>query len=158
MIAELTVEHLASLTALERQTQSGTSDSQLLAALGCPDTCVLGWWQGEQLQGYAIVARLPFEAELQAIGVVPERRRSGAGFALMEAVFTVAHGWSSERLLLEVRAGNLGAIQLYQRSGFSEDGCRRGYYPPLPTQGSPAANGAAGREDALLMSRVLQAG
>lgn len=158
MITELAVEHLASLTALERQAQSGTSDSQLLAALGCQDTCVLGWWQDEQLQGYAIVARLPFEAELQAIGVMPERRRSGAGCALMEAVFTVAYGWSSERLLLEVRAGNLGAIQLYQRSGFSEDGCRRGYYPSLPALGSPAANGAAGREDALLMSRVLQAG
>ncbi|HDZ48999.1 hypothetical protein LCGC14_0072280 [marine sediment metagenome] len=149
MIIELNVEHLALLTALEAQAKSGTSDSQMLAALGCHDTCVLGWWQDEQLQGYAIVARLPFEAELQAIGVLPQSRRSGAGYALMEAVLTKAQCWSSERLLLEVRAGNHSAIRLYQRSGFNEDGCRRGYYP--------AANGAAGREDALLMSRPLAA-
>lgn len=147
MITELSVEHLALLIALERQAQSGTSDTQMLAALGSQDTCVLGWWQDEQLLGYAIVARLPFEAELQAIGVLPERRQNGAGLALMEAVFTTAQGWSSERLLLEVRVGNLSAIRLYQRCGFSEDGLRKGYYP--------AAKGAAGREDALLMSQIL---
>lgn len=65
----------------------------------------------------------------------------------MESVLAIAKGWLSERLLLEVRVGNLGAIRLYQRCGFSEDGCRRGYYP--------AVEGAAGREDALLMSLVL---
>ncbi|EHJ93812.1 GNAT family N-acetyltransferase [Vreelandella boliviensis] len=155
MITELNVEHLALLIALERQAQSGTSETQLLAALGNQDTCVLGWWQDEQLLGYAIVARLPFEAELQAIGVLPERRQSGAGLALMEAVFTTAQGWSSERLLLEVRVGNRNAIRLYQRCGFGEDGRRKSYYPPLPTQGGPGSQGAAGREDALLMSQLL---
>ncbi len=165
MITELNVEHLALLTALERQAQSGTSDSQMLDALGCQDTCVLGWWQDELLLGYAIVTRLPFEAELQAMGVLPERRRSGAGYALMEAVLTTALGWLSERLLLEVRVGNLSAIRLYQRSGFREDGCRKSDDPPAQgyqsahgyhsAQGFPAAQGAAGREDALLMSRML---
>ena len=147
MITELGVEHLALLCALEQRAQSGTSQTQLLEALGSRDTCVLGWWQDEQLLGYAIVARLPFEAELQAIGVLPRYRRSGTALALMEAVLAIAKGWLSERLLLEVRVGNLSAIRLYQRCGFSEDGCRRGYYP--------AAEGAAGREDALLMSLVL---
>lgn len=161
MITELSVEHLASLTALERQTQSGTSDSQILEALGSQEICVVGWWHTQQLQGYAILARLPFEAELQAIGVVPECRRSGAGFALMEAVLAKAQCWSSERLLLEVRVSNLSAIRLYQRCGFSEDGRRKRYYPPRPdqgcltAQGCPATQYAARREDALLMSRVL---
>ena len=149
MITELNVEHLALLIALEHRAQSGTSETQMLAALGRQDTCVLGWWQDEQLLGYAIVARLPFEAELQAIGVHPEQRRSGAGRALMEVVLSTARGWLSERLLLEVRVSNLSAIRLYQRCGFSEDGRRKGYYPPLSSQA------AAGREDALLMSLVL---
>lgn len=149
MITELNVEHLALLIALERQARSGTSNSQMLESLGSQDTCVLGWWQDEQIVGYAIVVRLPFEAELQAIGVLPGCRRSGTGLALMEAVLAIAQGWLSERLLLEARVGNLSAIRLYQRCGFSEDGCRRGYYP--------AAEGAAGREDALLMSKVLVA-
>lgn len=149
MVTELNIEHLGLLTALERQALSGASDSQMLEALTNDDACVLGWWQNGELQGYAIVTRLPFEAELQAIGVLPECRRSGAGFALMEAVLAKAQCWSSERLLLEVRVGNLSAIRLYKRSGFSEDGVRKGYYPPLPSQA------AAGREDALLMSLVL---
>lgn len=157
MVTELNVEHLPLLTVLERRAQSGTSGSQMLEALGSQDTCVLGWWHDKQLQGYAIVARLPFEAELQAIGVLPEWRRSGAGAALMEAVLTTARSWLSERLLLEVRVGNVSAIRLYQRCGFSEDGCRRDYYPALPAPGCPAAEGTAtaGREDALLMSLVL---
>lgn len=149
MIAELTIEDLTPLTALEEQAQSGASAPQLLEALACQDTCVLGYWQGEQLQGYAILARLPFEAELQAIGVHPTCRRSGAGGGLMDAVIATAKRWASERLLLEVRAGNNSAIRLYQRCGFHEDGRRKGYYPPLPSQA------AAGREDALLMSRLL---
>lgn len=146
MITELSVEHLALLITLERQAQSGASAPQLLDALECQDTCVLGYWQEEQLQGYAVVARLPFEAELQSIGVHPAHRRSGAGRGLMDAAFAAAKSWSSERLLLEVRVGNHSAIGLYQRCGFSEDGRRKGYYPP---------QGAAEREDALLMSRLL---
>lgn len=146
MVTELTIEDLALLTALEEQAQSGASTPQLLEALECQDTCVLGYWQDEQLQGYAIVARLPFEAELQAIGVHPMYRRSGAGRGLMDAVFATSKSWSSERLLLEVRVGNRSAIGLYQRCGFSEDGRRKGYYPP---------QGAAEREDALLMSLLM---
>lgn len=153
MITELNVKHLAMLTALEVQAQSGTSGSPLLETMGSQNTCVLGYWQDDFLLGYAIVARLPFDAELQAIGVLPEHRGSGVGFALMKAVLMSAQGWSSERLLLEVRVGNLSAIGLYQRSGFSEDGRRKGYYSSA--QGCPAAQSAAGREDALLMSRVL---
>ena len=76
----------------------------------------------------------------------------------MEAVLAQAQRWKSERLLLEVRVGNGSAIRLYQRCGFGEDGLRKGYYPakiaPQPPH-DPAAPIAAGREDALLMSRAL---
>jgi len=43
-----------------------------------------------------------------------------------------------------VRASNLGAQAFYRAAGFVEDGRRKDYY-----------RGAAGREDALLMSREL---
>ncbi|MCZ6831549.1 MAG: hypothetical protein O7F73_18545, partial [Gammaproteobacteria bacterium] len=48
------------------------------------------------------------------------------------------------RCLLEVRCSNGGAIALYRKHGFTEDGVRKNYYP---TDG--------GREDALLMSLNL---
>lgn len=146
---------------VEAQAQSGMSPTQMREALADTETAVLGSFREETLLGYALVAKQPFDAELHAIGVVPGERGRGMGRALMLAVLTAARQWQRERLLLEVRAGNQAAIALYQRMGFKEDGRRKGYYPPVQKDhprlqnGHPAAQGAAGREDALLMSRVL---
>lgn len=147
MIAELQASDGLRLVTLEAQAQSGASERQLNAALTDTDACVVGCFQENALVGYALVARLPFDAELQAIGVDPAHRHLGLGCALMQAVMLKAAEWQSERLLLEVRASNKAAISLYQRFDFKVDGQRKGYYP--------AVQGAAGREDALLMSRTL---
>ena len=48
------------------------------------------------------------------------------------------------RLLLEVREGNLPALSLYRQYGLTEFGRRRGYYPA-----------AGGREDAILMDMPI---
>lgn len=101
----------------------------------------------ERLIGYASVARLPFEAELQAIRVAASHRRQGVASRLLEAVIVQAREWECERLLLEVRAGNVAALTLYQGLGFVQDGFRRGYYPPLEI--------GASREDAVNMSLPL---
>lgn len=151
MIAELRVGDEAALIALEAQARSGASEVLLKEALTGAQTgsdyCVLGRFQKEELVGYAVLARLSFEAELQAIGVLLACRHSGIGSELMQAVLNKAVEWQSERLLLEVRAGNEAAIGLYQRLGFNLDGRRKNYYP--------AALGTTGREDAWLMSRTL---
>lgn len=147
MIRQLEAQHAALLHALEALACSGASPQQLDEALADDTAVVLGVWQEAELVGYALVAKLPFDAELQAIGVLPAYRGQGIGQRLLSDVIEVALQWRSERLLLEVRAGNQRAIALYQRAGFSEDGRRKNYYPD--------ATGAAGREDALLMSRPL---
>ncbi len=150
-IRTLQQEDAEVLLTVEAQAQSGMAPVQLTEALAVPDTSVLGGFRAETLVGYALVAKLPFDAELHAIGVLPAERGGGVGCALMEAVISTARRWQSERLLLEVRAGNQAAIALYQRMGFREGGRRKGYYPAVQ-QGSSAAV-AAEREDALLMSR-----
>ena len=157
MISPLSVADSAALQALEAQANSGISSQHLHDALNDPNSQVIGYWQPSAsvghvsvsgvLLGYAIVVRLPFEAELQAIGVLPQQQGQGIGGKLLGEVVACARQWQSERLLLEVRASNQRAITLYQHYEFNEDGRRRGYYP--------AAQGAAGREDALLMSRLL---
>lgn len=146
-INELQESELSRLAALEAQAQSGASDAQLREALTEATSCVLGCIQARELVGYAIVARLPFDAELQAIGVLPEHRHLGLGSELMNAVLLRAAEWQSERVLLEVRAGNVAAISLYKRWGFGVDGLRKDYYP--------AVQRTAGREDAVLLSRTL---
>ncbi|WP_431024485.1 ribosomal protein S18-alanine N-acetyltransferase [Halomonas sp. H5] len=138
---------LSALLALERVGQSHPwSEHQLAAALEDEAARVWGIRDGEALLGQAIVYRLPFEAELQAITVSPQARRRGLARRLLAEVIATAKGWESERLLLEVRAGNAPALALYRAAGFSEDGRRRGYYP---------GEAGAPREDAVLMSLAL---
>ncbi|MFY0989336.1 GNAT family N-acetyltransferase [Halomonas sp. C05BenzN] len=126
---------------------TGGSRGRLAATLADPATAVFGLMVGETLAGHAVVARLPFEAELQAILVDESRRRQGLARRLLEVVADQAREWGSERLLLEVRAGNGAAIALYRRAGFSDDGRRRDYYPPREA--------GEAREDAVLMSLPL---
>nr|WP_284041453.1 ribosomal protein S18-alanine N-acetyltransferase [Halomonas olivaria] len=137
--------HSAVLHDLEALAGSGATRQQLDDALADNDTAVMGYWEQSALVGYAMITRLPFDAELQAIGVAPQVWGKGVGGRLMSAVIACAQTWESERLLLEVRVSNQRAIRLYRHYGFTEDGRRKGYYP--------AVQGAAGREDALLMSR-----
>ncbi|WP_104204821.1 GNAT family N-acetyltransferase [Billgrantia saliphila] len=151
-IRRLGVADLSRLVALEHEQPHPWSIGQLEVALAAADCCVLGAEHEDALVGHAILMRLPFEAELQAVLVASAMRRHGLGVQLLEAVRVQARRWDSERLLLEVRAGNAAAIALYRRCGFDEDGRRRGYYPPL---GPVSGGGDAGakREDAILMSR-----
>ncbi|MCE8016784.1 ribosomal protein S18-alanine N-acetyltransferase [Halomonas sp. MCCC 1A17488] len=146
-IHRLTTDDLERLVALENCQLRPWSRRQLEAALSDAGCLVLGAEMAGRLVGHAVVARLPFEAELQAMLVAPDMRRRGLAAALLETTIEQCRQWGSERLLLEVRAGNVPALELYRHAGFGEDGRRRGYYPPL----EEAAD--ARREDAVLMSR-----
>lgn len=157
-VKTLTPPHAGLLEALESGSgggiaHSGATPAELQEVLGAADSCVLGAFAGaagrsQRLVGFVWLARQPFDAEIQAIGVLPALRGRGVGDALMRAARVAAEHWQSERLLLEVRAGNAAAIGLYQRHGFSVDGRRNNYYPASSVSG-------AAREDALLMSLAL---
>lgn len=137
------------VTAVERGGQPHPwTPAQLAEALDDPQVRVWGALDRQaRLLGFAILQRLPFDAELQAITVAPQARRQGIASALLVRGCDDATEWGSERLLLEVRADNAAAIALYRRWRFEEDGRRRGYYPPAGADGE--------RVDALLMSRRL---
>lgn len=127
----LGVADLERLVVLERARPSPWTRDQLETILTDEAVCVLGVEVEGRLAGHAVVARQPFEAELQAMLVAPNMRRRGLAASLLTAVIDQALRWESERLLLEVRANNSGAIALYRQAGFCEDGRRRGYYPAL---------------------------
>ena len=82
------------------------------------------------LAGYALIAlrRRSTAARLYSIAVDPRNGRRGVGSALMDACerYAAAHG--CDRLRLEVRADNAGAIALYQRLGFRQFGQYESYY------------------------------
>ena len=99
--------------------------------------------------GFVVLARGPFEAEIEAITVHAARRGQGVGARLLAAAIAQARDWQRgsglERLLLEVRASNAAAAALDAKAGFTQDGVRKGYYPLVD----------GGREDASLMSLPL---
>lgn len=80
------------------------------------------------------------EAHIATIATHPDYRRRGIGERLMVTALLSASKEGSRRAFLEVRAGNIGAQELYRKYGFIVDGIRPRYYKD-------------NNEDAILMSR-----
>jgi ribosomal-protein-alanine acetyltransferase len=70
------------------------------------------------------------DADIQTIAVAPGSRRRGIGSALLRALLDESARRGAEHVLLEVRADNPGAQDLYRSFGFEPIGVRRGYYQP----------------------------
>lgn len=91
------------------------------------DTFFVAEYQG-RLCGYAVLRVLAGEGEIQRIAVFPDYRRLGVGRKLMEAMILFSSEQGAGDVALEVRAGNVAAINLYKSYGFVEEGLRKGYY------------------------------
>ena len=98
---------------------------------------------GRRIVGFIVARELADEIHINNVAVTPELRGRGIGRLLMKTALS----WGCERrarqAVLEVRAGNEAAHQLYRRCGFEVIGRRRRYYK------SPV-------EDALLMAVSLE--
>lgn len=81
-------------------------------------------------------------ADVMTIGVSAAAQGRGFGRLLLDWMVDTATADGAEALLLEVRAGNERARDLYARNGFDQISVRRGYYQP-------------GGEDALVLRRLL---
>ena len=118
-------------------TRRGISDTleqkQAFVIVAEEDTNVLG---------YCIVYYVMDEAEIARIAVQQNARRRGIGKGLLDFVSQCCEEYGVERLLLDVREGNDGAIRFYEAYGFGVDGIRKNFYE------SP-------KEHAVLMSKAL---
>jgi ribosomal-protein-alanine N-acetyltransferase len=97
-----------------------------------------------RIAGYFLMSIAAGEAHVLNICVAPEMQGRGHGRALLRALLRLARARRAERVFLEVRPSNPGAIALYDTEGFNEIGRRPRYYP--------ARNG---REDAVVMALEL---
>jgi len=82
----------------------------------------------DQVVGHAITSIVFEIAELQRISVTSSLRRQGVAGRLLTAVRDEATRRGAERLLLEVRETNTGALAFYERAGFVEIDRRPRYY------------------------------
>jgi len=83
---------------------------------------------GDPVVGHAVVSVAGDIAELQRIGVDAAARRTGVASALLERAVALSRRAGADRLLLEVREDNRGALAFYAARGFVEIDRRRRYY------------------------------
>lgn len=84
-------------------------------------------YEGE-IAGYAGIWCIYETAELIRIGVSEKFRRLGIGNMLMEQILAASKSRGCERMMLEVREGNIAAQALYKKFGFCQISQRKGYY------------------------------
>ena len=119
--------------------QSPWTLEQVLADLDQPQNWYALAYSGEALVGFLAMQETLYELEVVQIAVRKEWQGRGIAGQLLETVP------QEKEVFLEVREGNTPARTLYQKQGFKEIGCRKGYYH-APT------------EDAIMMKREANEG
>ena len=141
IVRPMTGADLAAVHAIESENPSPWSAGQLASERGQD-----GGWQFVAEAGSGLVCGFVCgrscagEAELLKIAVGREYRRQGIGGQLVAHALRHLAEQGTGRCFLELRAGNLPALALYEQFGFRRVGLRKNYYA------SPA-------EDAILMEK-----
>ncbi len=78
--------------------------------------------------GFLLCTHVADEMEILTIGVVPDHRRHGIAWALLQDMISYARTQRVGRIFLEVSEANVPARTLYERAGFVQTGRRKAYY------------------------------
>lgn len=106
----------------------GTRDYRVIEAAGESASAVDA--EGSAgIVGYCGLMCVPPLADVQTIAVVPEAEGRGLGTVMLQWMVAEAARRGARDVLLEVRADNPRAQQLYVRHGFEHIHTRAGYYP-----------------------------
>ncbi|MBR3692842.1 MAG: ribosomal protein S18-alanine N-acetyltransferase [Clostridia bacterium] len=140
---KLTAADAPSLAVLERACFSEPwSEDGLREELANPLSSLWGVECGGEIVAYGGWQNVAGEGYVLNIGVLPAFRRRGLGACVMQKLLEEAAA-TADFLTLEVRAGNIAAISLYEKLGFETVGKRRDFYRN-PT------------EDAILMTKFFK--
>ena len=127
MIRDMTAADIEAVCRIEKNAFSDPWDTDAVSAELAKDYARYLVYDGSGvIQGYAGLWCIYETAEL--VRIAAEKKRQGIGGALTEAVIAAARASGCERIMLEVRADNTPARELYKKYGFSEISVRRGYY------------------------------
>ena len=104
------------------------SEASVRGLLSQPGSIAFGCYEEKELLGYFLGQQILDEAEVHRIAAVPEARRMGVGSLLMEEFLRICRENGAVSQTLEVRAGNVPALRLYEKFGFQTEGIRKNYY------------------------------
>jgi len=145
-VRELHWTDLPALAALERDlfAHDAWAEPTWWAELaGRPRRDYLVLTDAEGVLGYAGLDHGGEVADVMTIAVAPRAQCRGFGRLLLAELEQRAQTRGAAHVILEVRADNVAALGLYERSGYAVLSTRRRYYQP-------------GDVDALVMRKALQ--
>jgi len=132
MIREATASDADAIAILEAECQGDDAWSAALVRDGVtgdlPTIQYLVADADGTLNGYAVASYAGDIAELQRIGVAIDARRQHIASDLLDAIVAQAPSTGADRMLLEVRADNKGALSFYAARDFVEIDRRARYY------------------------------
>lgn len=96
--------------------------------------CMVAATDNGRISGYAVMMKSAHQAELLNMAVAPDWQRVGVGRRLLDGLLEVCRDGDVEEVFLEVRIGNVAAIDLYLDIGFCDVGQRPDYYGSLSGQ------------------------
>lgn len=142
--APMYLRHVALIGTMERRNYDFPwTDGIFRDCLKAGYTCQMVLLDSE-LIGYGIMQVAADEAHILNLCIDEPYQKQGFARVLLEHLVQLAGQRQAGTVFLEVRPSNPRALDLYERSGFNEVGLRKGYY-----------DSANGREDAIVMARVL---
>lgn len=112
----------------QRYFDDGWSLEMLKSAFDSGRFHLFGAKDKEIIIGYISVSQSLDTADIEGIVVHPNYRKKGVAKSLIERAINQLIDLGVQRILLEVREGNLPAISLYQSQGFSAISKRNKYY------------------------------
>ena len=126
----LDAAHAGAVATLESLVMGSDAWSEALVADELPRADRVWWaaYEGEALVGYAGGWIVDGQVQILKVGVDPAMRRRGIARELLAHVAADARDLGASRCSLEVRAGNVGAQELYAALGFRSLGVRPRYY------------------------------
>ena len=131
VIREMSVDDLSQVHVIENRIyRDPWSISSLNYELGNSEAILQVATSRESIIGYVCIRSILDVTHLLKITVLPEFRRNRVAFHLLEKALQELRQVKGESLhvTLEVRESNNAAISLYGKSGFTENGRRKGYY------------------------------
>ena len=129
IVKELTDKDVDIITALyQTDFSDGWNRQMLLSSFSSGRFKCLGAFKDDLLVGVvAFTLSLDF-ADIESVVTKLEFRRKGVADLLIKSALESIKQQNLSSVLLEVRAGNLPAINLYLKQGFNKISVRKGYY------------------------------
>ena len=108
--------------------KKGWNESTMRQMLLMPGAFGMIAYENENTAGIIMYAFSSEQADIVALGVLPEYRGRKVSDALMDGSFAALHDKGVSEVFLEVAVDNAHAIDLYRRHDFQTVGRRKRYY------------------------------